>query len=129
MGDSMARVLVIDDNEPFLQTLGLFLEASGHAAVLAGNGRMALKFFSEQVPDVVLMDVNLSDIPGLELCAMLRKKGDGRDLPVIMMTGRSREATAAMAAAAGACEVLTKPFELDLLERLIRRHLTAGGKH
>jgi DNA-binding response OmpR family regulator len=125
----MARVLVIDDNEPFLQTLGLFLEASGHAAVLAGNGRMALKFFSEQVPDVVLMDVNLSDIPGLELCAMLKEKAAGRDVPVIMMTGRPREATAAVAAEVGACEVLTKPFELYLLERLIRRYIAAGGKH
>lgn len=90
MGDPMARVLVIDDNEPFLQTLGLFLEASGHAAVLAGNGRTALKCFSEQAPDVVLMDLKLSDIPGPELCAMLKKKSDGRDLPIIMMTGRSR---------------------------------------
>ena len=124
----MAKVLVIDDNEPFLQTLGLFLKASGHETVLAGNGRMALKLFSEQAPDVVLMDVNLSDIPGPELCAMLRKKEGGRDVPVIMMTGRSREATASVAAEAGACEVLTKPFELDLLERLIRRHLAAGGK-
>jgi DNA-binding response OmpR family regulator len=125
----MARVLVIDDNEPFLQTLGLFLEASGHATVLAGNGRTALRFFSEQAPDIVLMDVKLSDIPGPELCAMLKKLAAGRNLPVIMMTGRSREAAAPAAAAAGACEVLTKPFELDLLARLIRRHLTPGGKH
>ncbi len=123
----MARVLVIDDNTPFLRTVGLFLEGSGHAVVLAENGRMALKYFSEQPPDAVVLDVELSDVPGLELCAMLRKKA-GRDLPVIMMTGKSQEEVAAAAAAAGACEVLTKPFDLGLLEGLISRHLPAGGK-
>jgi len=49
-------------------------------------------------------------------------------LPVIMMTGKSQEEVAAAAAAAGACEVLTKPFDLGLLEGLISRHLPAGGK-
>jgi CheY-like chemotaxis protein len=123
----MARVLVIDDNRPFLRAMGFFLEASGHATVLAGSGEIGLTRFSEQLPDVVVLDVELSDIPGLELCRMLREKAPGGDIPIIMMTGRPRGEVAAAAAAAGAREVITKPFELEDLRLSISHYVPAGG--
>jgi DNA-binding response OmpR family regulator len=124
----MARVLVIDDNEPFLRAIGFFLDASGYETVMAENGRAGLKCFLEQPPDIVVLDVELSDVPGLKLCTMLRERAAGRDLPVIMMTGQPRTEIAAAAAEAGACEVMTKPFELEDLRRSISRHAPAGSR-
>jgi DNA-binding response OmpR family regulator len=123
----MIRVLVVDDNDPFLQAIGFFLDASGLSTQLAGNGEAAMKCVSGGLPDVAVLDVELPDISGIALCSKLRKAAPECDLPVIMITGRPHQEVIPAAKAAGAREVMVKPFELGDLDVAIRKHVSSSG--
>lgn len=109
------KALVIDD-EPAIQTLvRLVLEADGWQVLTAGEGRRGLALAREQQPDVILLDVALPDMSGLEVCRQLKSDPATSSIPIAMLTAMAQEADRSTATALGADEYLTKPWRPAVL--------------
>ncbi len=120
------RVLVVDDEPQIRRVLRSTLVSDGYTVVEARNGEEALKAVREQAPALVLLDVNMPAMSGLETCRILRATSD---VPVIMLTVRDREKDKVEALDAGADDYVTKPFSTPELLARIRaalRRTTAG---
>jgi two-component system, sensor histidine kinase and response regulator len=108
---SRPRVLVVDDNEQNRALANATLELEDYDVVLAKSGEEALKAFSQQVPDCVLLDVRMPGMDGFETCRRLRLLPGGGDVPVIFLTASRDVDTFDTAQAAGADDFLTKPVQ------------------
>ncbi len=111
---SAVRVLVVEDDQGIARSLVRGLERAGYAARCVETGRAAL--LAEPVPDVVLLDLGLPDIDGVEVCRLLRRRSD---LALIVVTARGEEGDRVTALDQGADDYLVKPFGLaELLARI-----------
>jgi two-component system response regulator MprA len=123
------RVLVVDDEPAVREALGRTLRFEGYDVELAGDGAEALAAVSERRPDMVVLDVMMPRLDGLEACRQLRAAGD--TLPVLMLTARDRVGDRVAGLDAGADDYLVKPFALEeLLARvraLLRRSMIVNG--
>ena len=121
------KILVVDDNKKFLSMLDEFLSENNYVVEISDNGNEALKKFADYVPDIVVTDIVMPDIDGIELLLQLRKINS--DVKVIVMSGGNRghaDAYLHMADKLGADAVLSKPFELrELLLEIEKLHVTA----
>ncbi len=112
----MTRVLVVDDEPQILRALGINLRARGYDVDLAPSGEAALQLAAHDHPDVVVLDLGLPGIDGLEVIAGLR---GWSKVPIIVLSVRDREADKVAALDAGADDYVTKPFGMDeLLARM-----------
>ena len=112
----MTRVLVVDDEPQIRRTLGTNLQARGYEVDLAPTGEEALRLAAERNPDVVVLDLGLPGIDGIDVVAGLR---GWNDVPIIVLSVRDSEADKVAALDAGADDFVTKPFGMDeLLARL-----------
>ena len=112
-----ARVLVVYDDRAVRESLRRSLEFNGYAVALASDGAEALAAISGSVPDVVVMDVMMPRLDGLEATRALRKAGN--DVPILVLTARDAVGDRVEGLDAGADDYLTKPFALqELLARL-----------
>ncbi|MBU6329377.1 MAG: response regulator [Acidobacteria bacterium] len=112
----MTRVLVVDDEPQIRRALATNLTARGYEVVQAGSGEEALRLVAERHPDVVILDIGLPGIDGIEVVHGLR---GWTDVPIIMLSVRHDERDKVEALDAGADDYLTKPFGMDeLLARL-----------
>src|SRR5215471_4229273 len=116
------RVLVVDDDRDFCETLTSLLVRRGHHARWEATGARAMAALEEQEFDAVVVDINLSDTNGLQLCTRLAS--DRPNLPVVVMTAFGNVETAVAALRAGAADYLMKPFEFEALAIALRRALT-----
>jgi len=124
------RVLVVDDDRAVRESLRRSLEFNGYAVALAADGAEALASISGSVPDVVVMDVMMPRLDGLEATRALRKAGN--DVPILVLTARDAVGDRVEGLDAGADDYLTKPFALEeLLARLraLLRRSGGGGEH
>jgi len=105
------RVLVVDD-EPYIgRIVQLKLEDGPYDVELAQDGRSALLVLQSEAPiDVILLDIMMPHLSGLDVLAALRRLPHRHDTPVIMLTGKGQETDRERAAALGATDFLTKPF-------------------
>ncbi|GAB3853523.1 response regulator [Nocardioides maradonensis] len=117
------RVLVVDDEPQILRALGINLRARGWAVDTAGDGIEALYKARSSAYDVVVLDLGLPDLDGVDVLAGLRERSD---VPVLVLSGRGDSVDKVEALDAGADDYVTKPFGMDeLLARLralVRRH-------
>jgi two-component system response regulator MprA len=114
---SPARVLVVDDDRAVRESLRRSLEFNGYAVALASDGAEALASITGSAPDVVVMDVMMPRLDGLEATRALRKAGN--DVPILVLTARDAVGDRVEGLDAGADDYLTKPFALqELLARL-----------
>jgi two-component system KDP operon response regulator KdpE len=122
----VTRVLVVDDEPQLRRALQISLRARGFEVLLAADGTEALHTFREAQPEIVILDIGLPDLDGLEVLAAIRRQST---VPVIMLSARADSADKVDALDAGADDYVTKPFGMDeLLARLraaIRRADTA----
>jgi two-component system nitrogen regulation response regulator NtrX len=116
-----ATVLIVDDEESILETLTGILEDEGYKAVTASSGEEAIKQFSEIPPDIVLLDVWMPGMDGIETLRNIREKN--KHVCVIMISGHSNIDTAVHAIKLGAYDFLEKPLSLDKVLILVRRAL------
>jgi len=116
-----ATIMVVDDEESIVDSLRGILEDEGHQVVTASSGESALKKFPETSPDIVLLDVWMPGIDGIETLKNLKKKN--KDVCVIMISGHSNIDTAVHAIKHGAYDFLEKPLSLDKVLILTRRAL------
>ena len=113
----MTRVLVVDDEPQILRALGINLRARGYEVDLAPDGEQALTLAASHHPDVVVLDLGLPDIDGLELLRMLRAV---TTVPVIVATARDDEGDIIRTLDAGADDYVVKPYSADQLDARIR---------
>lgn len=115
----MARILVIEDEQDLQQVLAYNLRGAGHSVLGALNGDAGLRLALSQHPDLVLLDLMLPDLSGLELCKQLKADPATRAIPVLMITAKGEEIDRVLGFELGAEDYVTKPFSLrELLLRI-----------
>jgi two-component system response regulator MprA len=112
------RILVVDDELAVRESLRRALTLEGHDVELAANGREALATISRSAPDLVVLDVLMPELDGLEVCRRLRAAGDRT--PILMLTARTEVEDRVAGLDAGADDYLGKPFALDELLARVR---------
>jgi two-component system response regulator MprA len=115
---SQARLLVIDDDPKILSLLRRGLHFAGYAVDLAADGEEALAAARDRPPDIVVLDVMLPGVDGLEVCRRLRL--DDASLPILMLTAKARVPDRVAGLDAGADDYLVKPFDFDELLARVR---------
>jgi len=130
---AMPTVLVVDDEEAMVKGLRLTLEREGFRVLTAGDGTEALRLATAAPPDIVILDLMLPVLDGLEVCRRIRASADPalRRVPIIMLTARDDEVDKVVGLELGADDYVTKPFSSrELVARvraaLRRRELDAG---
>jgi two-component system KDP operon response regulator KdpE len=113
----VSRVLVVDDEPQIRRTLAINLRARGYQVDLAATGEQALKAAADQPPDVVVLDLSLPGIDGLQVIQGLR---GWTGVPIIVLSVREREADKVAALDAGADDYVTKPFGINELQARLR---------
>lgn len=101
------RVLIVEDEAKIVELLRLYLEKDGYQVLAASDGPQALGLAEKGKPDLVLLDLNLPGMDGLEVCRRLRAKGQ---VPIIMLTARGEEVDRIVGLELGADDYVTKPF-------------------
>lgn len=117
----MTTILVVEDERPVRELLVMALEEVGHRVLQAHHGGQALEMIADERPDLVIADVMMPLVGGVELCQRLKAESATTHIPIILMSAAGRRA----AADAGAQAFIEKPFELDSLDALIRHWLHA----
>ena len=123
----MAEVLIAEDDEDIALILARLLKRAGHTVVHAPDGVAALELAETTRPDVVLTDLGMPRMNGLDLTRAIRAHADLADTPIIMLSGHLHPGDTAPAAA-GVCAVLLKPCPNDRL-RAVVHDLVARGPH
>jgi DNA-binding response OmpR family regulator len=125
------KILIVDDESAILQTLRFNLERNGYAVATAGDGRTAIALAASDRPDLIIMDIMLPVLDGIEACKEIRKTSG---VPIIMLTARDQEIDKVLALELGADDYVTKPFSLHeflarVKARLRRQGAGDGGAH
>ena len=124
----MAKVLIVEDDEAMSAALRDGFEYEGYAVTVARDGVTGLRLAAETSPDVIILDVMLPKMSGLDVCRKIR--GDKSAVPILMLTARGQEIDKVLGLKTGADDYVTKPFSfLELMARveaLIRR--ARGGQ-
>jgi len=123
------KILIVDDDADLLALVGFALTQAGYVVVKAADARSAIALFHAEVPDLAILDINLPDGSGFDICEAIRQRGR---TPVMMLTARGEEEDLVRALDLGADDYLTKPFSprtlLARVKALLRRAgLEAGG--
>jgi two-component system, sensor histidine kinase and response regulator len=110
---SSASILVVDDQPINVQLLKRKLEKAGLAVITATNGLEALEQVKQHKPDLILLDLMMPDMDGIEVCQRLQERSDTRSIPVIFVTARTTKESKLEGLAVGAVDYITKPIDLD----------------
>jgi len=121
----MSTILIVDDEKNLRRVLQNALEAEGHTVLQAATGEEALERFAKSPCDLVLLDMILPDLNGLQI--LQRMKRHAPDVPVVIMTAFSEVRSAVEAMKAKAADYVCKPFDLDELRLVVQRHLEAAS--
>ena len=125
----MSRVLVVEDDEAMAVALRDGFTYEGHDVVVARDGEEGLRLAREGEPELMILDVMLPKMTGLEVCKLLR--GEGSELPIIMLTARGQEIDKVLGLKLGADDYVTKPFSfMELMARVeaVLRRTQPGGR-
>ena len=120
------KILIVDDEPDLVQTLQDRLEMNGYNIITAGNGKEGLEKAIQEKPDIVLLDVIMPIMDGLEMLEALRKNPECKSCAVIMLTARSQRQDIVQAKACGIEDYIVKPFNLsemiEKIENVLERH-------
>src|SRR5215203_1182822 len=117
----MSNILIVDDEQSYRQLLSLVFEGDGHSIRTASNGREALTLLHEEPADVVISDVRMPDMDGIEMLSAVRETQP--DLGVILMTAFASVETAREAFKLGADDFIQKPFDVEELKLIVKKTL------
>lgn len=113
------KVLTVDDTKTVLMTERMMLSGQGYEVSVATNGREALRAISEDKPDLILLDIVMEEMDGIECCRRIKSDPNARDIPVIMVTTRGEPESVNDAFRAGCDDYITKPIDkLELLTKI-----------
>ena len=115
----MARVLVVEDEKDLQEVIAYNLRQSGHTVTVVGSGREALTAVADARPDLLLLDLMLPDVTGIEVCRKLKGDNATREIPIIMVTAKGDEVDRVVGFELGADDYVVKPYSLrELLLRV-----------
>ncbi|MET0419888.1 MAG: response regulator [Actinoplanes sp.] len=119
-------ILVADDDDEIRDLIAFKLDAAGYRAITADNGATALSMVQQEQPDMVILDVVMPGMDGLSVCYELHSSMATAQIPVLMMSGRSRPVDIELGLTVGADDYLVKPFNPAELIRRVRWLLLAN---
>jgi two-component system alkaline phosphatase synthesis response regulator PhoP len=122
------RILVIEDEADLREVLAYNLKREGFQVDTARDGGEGLKMASERQPDLVLLDLMLPDLDGLEVCRRLRQDEELSDMPIIMVTAKGEETDIVVGLGVGADDYLPKPFSIKELTARVRAVLRRDAR-
>lgn len=126
------QILIVEDEAEIAQLIQLYLEKEGFSCRTCRDGVSALQAFSEVQPDLIILDLMIPGLDGLEVCARIRQKPGPKDPYIMMLTARGEEIDRIIGLSTGADDYLVKPFSpKELVARvraLLRRSLRQGGQ-
>jgi DNA-binding response OmpR family regulator len=123
----MPRVLVVDDEPNILLSLEFLMQQAGFEVTTAEDAEQAQVLISQQVPDLILLDISLPGMSGFDLLEQLRADEATRSLPVVMLTAHGREVEKEKGMALGASDYITKPFSTRELVSRVQTLLGNGN--
>ena len=119
-------VMIVDDDEMLREVMAETLHDNGYAIIQAANGQEALDLFDSSEPELILVDVMMPVINGYEFCTALRKRPNGRNVPVIIMTGRNDVDAIEKAFNSGATDFIPKPVDWHIIGHRVQYTLRAS---
>lgn len=126
------EILIVEDELEIAQLIKQTLERESFTCQVAHDGLQALEFFSQQNPDLIILDLMLPGLDGLEVCTRIRQQSNVKDPYILMLTARGEEIDRVIGLSTGADDYLVKPFSpRELVARvraLLRRSLRQGGQ-
>lgn len=122
----MALILVVDDDAQVQRSIKRILEDESYQVVTASNGEEALAIIANRPPDLVVLDIIMPEMDGIEVCRRIRADPFSARLPILFLTAKSRPTDVAHGLDAGGDDFLTKPFEIIELPARIRALLRRG---
>lgn len=123
MNDRLATVMVVDDVPANLKLLQTHLGESGYKVAVFSDGHSALQAASQEPPDIILLDINMPQIDGFQVCAKLKTNERLRDIPVLFISALGDLENKVKAFEAGAVDFVTKPFQVHELRARVATHL------
>ena len=116
---TMTKILIVEDEADILNLLNLNLVQAGFGVILADNGLDALKLAQEKLPDLIILDLMLPAMDGLEVCRQIKGLDETRHIPVLMLTARGEEVDRIVGFELGADDYVVKPFSVrELILRI-----------
>jgi PAS domain S-box-containing protein len=121
--NDQGTILAVDDDTRALELLAVVLGEEGYRVQPADSGRLALISFAAQTPDLILLDLRMPDVDGLELCRRVKQTEEGRRTPVIFLSASNDVDEWVEALATGAVDFISKPFRREELVARVRAHV------
>ncbi|MBW1740085.1 MAG: response regulator [Deltaproteobacteria bacterium] len=129
---SKETILIIEDEKDIASLIAHHMQAAGFNVIVAHDGDTAFEKMKKQLPDLILLDLMLPDVDGVEICKILKRKELTKNIPVIMVTARGEEVDRVVGLELGADDYVVKPFstrELTLrVKRILKRLPADRGK-
>ena len=122
----MERILIVDDDPDIQRLVSYNVKQAGFEVVTAGTGRTALESIQKQPPDLIILDLMLPAVDGMEVCRTLRQREKSRRIPIIMLTARSEEIDRVIGFELGADDYVMKPFSPRELVLRVKSILRRG---
>ena len=121
-------VLVVDDMQANLRLLNVALQIEDYRVLLAKDGDEALRVIDKQPPDLILLDINIPGMSGLQVCERLKANEKTRDIPIIFLTALDDKKSVLSGFDSGAIDYVTKPFDVVVLMSRVKNHLSSKLK-
>src|SRR6195256_2010017 len=129
MTSMSTRVLVVEDDSDIAELVARYLEKAGYTTARVSSGRDALDAVRAKAPDLIVLDVMLPHVDGLEVCRLLRANEHTATIPIIMLTARAEESERIVGLEMGADDYLAKPFSPNELVARVRALLRRAQRH
>jgi len=115
----MKKILIIEDDDHIIELLKFNVESNGYAVSVAMDGHEGLNKAVNELPDLILLDLMLPGIDGIDICNKLKNKDRTKDIPIIMLTAKGHETDKILGLEIGADDYITKPFSVrELMTRI-----------
>jgi len=123
----MANILIAEDERDIRDLITFTLKMAGHEVIATSNGEEAVMQAKELLPDLILLDVRMPRMTGIEACVGLKDYDTTRDIPVVFLSAKGQESEVQSGLNAGAVEYIVKPFSPDKLTAKVQAILQAGS--
>tara|TARA_A100001011_G_scaffold84503_1_gene88361 strand:- start:3598 stop:4284 length:687 start_codon:yes stop_codon:yes gene_type:complete len=122
------KILIVDDEKDISKLLDYNLKQQGYSTAIVDNGEDSLKFSRELKVDLILLDIMLPGINGIDVCTILKNDSDTENIPIIMLSAKGEENDIIRGLEVGADDYVTKPFSISILSARIKRLLKRNKK-
>ncbi len=118
-----AKIIVVDDTPANLELLSEMLKTRGYSVTAVNSGKLALQAVKNEIPDLIILDINMPEMNGYDVCKVMKSDNDLCDVPVIFISGLSETSEKLEAFSSGGVDYITKPFHIDEVYARVATHL------